>query len=156
MLGSIAVFLTLGYLAMQVGHARREMQRSTSQSRSEGIRDMFMARLANERLTAANLKVQRALSSPSVPFVPALIERTSVTEDETYILHWEQFAWWQDAVQSVRNVNELSEVERTAWERNIRRAYSGNNHSTLWYETMKGALNADAVRYIDSLFVQRG
>lgn len=32
-LGSIAVFITLGYLAMQTNHARREVQRAISQSR---------------------------------------------------------------------------------------------------------------------------
>jgi hypothetical protein len=33
--GSIAVFITLGYLAVQIGHARGKMRRSISQNRSD-------------------------------------------------------------------------------------------------------------------------
>ena len=69
------MFLTLSYLAVQVGHARREMQRSISQSRSEGIRDMFMARLANERLKIQMRKVGAYLFGYAGPrkneFTPA-------------------------------------------------------------------------------------
>ena len=155
MLGSIAVFVTLGYLAVQVGHARREMQRSISQSRSEGIRDMFMTRLSNERLTALNLRVQRAMGGLPLEFATALIAQTGVTEDDAYTLHWEQAAWWQGEVQTARYLNELTDAERIAWERNVRRAYSGNRHSALWYEMMKDTLNPDTVHCIDSVLARR-
>jgi hypothetical protein len=43
-LGSIAVFLTLGYLAVQVRHARDQVRHSISQNSTGGNRDLFLAR----------------------------------------------------------------------------------------------------------------
>lgn len=44
-LGSIAVFVTLGYLAVQLRHARSETRRSISQGRMEANREIIKLEL---------------------------------------------------------------------------------------------------------------
>ena len=46
MLGSMAVFITRGYLAVQVKHARSEMRRPLSQGRFGGLIDLLIAQNA--------------------------------------------------------------------------------------------------------------
>ena len=52
-LGAIAVFITLGYLALQVQFARKEIGRSISQTRAEALRTVTLAR-ANDLPAAVN------------------------------------------------------------------------------------------------------
>ena len=50
-LGAIAVFVTLAYLAVQVSHARQETRRAISQSRTETLRQLLMTDATDARLT---------------------------------------------------------------------------------------------------------
>ena len=151
LLGAMVLLLVL----LQVRHARDEMRRSISQSRSDGIRDLFIAtRVSNERVNSLHVKVAQALGNAPSPFVTALVERAGTTIDEAHMLQWEQMAWWQNQVQSVRNVSQLTEAERISMEQAIRRTYRGNTLPAIWYETMKATLNAGAVRYVDNLLAQ--
>jgi len=151
MLGALALFLVF----LQVRHAREETRRSVSQSRSDGLQDLFIAtRVSNERMIALKGKVDRALGSPSLPFVDALVGRVGITEDEASTLQWDQMAWWMGQAQSIRHASQLSEADRSAMDLAVRRIYGGNTLSALWYETMKATLNPDAVRYVDNLLAQ--
>ena len=51
-LGSIAVFVTLGYLAVQVRHARGGLRRSIRQGRGEALRDLNLFQAGDERINA--------------------------------------------------------------------------------------------------------
>jgi hypothetical protein len=74
MLGSIAVFITLGYLAVQVRHARQTGQRALSQGRSQALRSL-LTQQADERMIRLALKTNAALGGQSTPFVRALMRR---------------------------------------------------------------------------------
>ena len=79
-LGSLAVFVTLGYLAVQVRHARGEMQRSVSQSRADGLREPAMNRANNQQLSSNFAKAHAGLGGgPINPFITALTERSALT-----------------------------------------------------------------------------
>ena len=67
MLGSVAVFVTLGYLAVQIKHARGEVRRSINQSRSETIRQFNMAYASDERLSSLNRKTHTLLGGVEFP-----------------------------------------------------------------------------------------
>jgi hypothetical protein len=43
LLGSVAVFVTLSYLAIEVRHARSEAKRTLSQRRAEGLATLLVA-----------------------------------------------------------------------------------------------------------------
>jgi len=61
MLGSLAVFITLGYLAVQLRHARAEVRRSISQGRAAAVRELAIHRSDNVHLNLASAKAYLAL-----------------------------------------------------------------------------------------------
>ena len=156
-LGSIAVFVTLGYLAVQTRHARSEMLRSLRQGRSEAIRGLLMARATDERLTGLNARADAALASPPVPFVVALMQRAGLRAEEASALFSEQAAFWNYRLQVIPYVGELSGPDRSAFEWATRTAYGRPGVSRLFYETfLKPTAHPDAIRYIEKLLVQPG
>ena len=157
MLGSIAVFVTLGYLAVQVRHARAEMQRSVSQSRADGLRELAMNRANNQQLNNSFAKAHAGLGGgPMNPFVSALMERSALTLEEAYGLWWDQLAFWHLRVQVISYIDEMAAGARTDLDRTYREVYGSSPVPRLWYETTKRGLRSDAVRYIDKLLAQPG
>ena len=154
MIGSIAVFVTLIYLAIQAGHTRRELRRAVSQGMNEGWRQIHLARVANERVLGLSVKATTALGGRIHPFVAALMERAGLTREEAMALFLDQYASW---VQNVRVINygeELTQSERTTNDQGMRDTYGSRPLGRLWYETTKATLNRDAVRYIDNLLAR--
>jgi hypothetical protein len=76
MLGSIAVFVTLGYLAVQARHARGEVRRSINQSRSETVRQFDMTYATDERLNNVRQKSRILLDGQPTDFARELMERS--------------------------------------------------------------------------------
>ena len=66
-LGSIAVFITLGYLAVQVRHARQEARRAISQSRGETLRQLYRQARQRTNLTPLTTKANAALGRQPSP-----------------------------------------------------------------------------------------
>ena len=71
MLGSIAVFLTLGYLAVQVRHARDEVTRSILLTRAEMVRHQSMTLATDVGLTSLQTKATVALGGNLPPSSPS-------------------------------------------------------------------------------------
>jgi hypothetical protein len=156
MLGSLAVFITLIYLAIQARHTRREVQRSASRYRWEAARELYLGRVNNERLTSLNVRAQGGLQDGARnlnPFSNALTERLGMTYEDGMSLNWEQMAWWQYRVGVITYVDELPKAEREAFDASTSAAYR-LPLGRLWYEVTKATLNADTVRYIDNLLAQ--
>jgi hypothetical protein len=154
-LGSIAVFVTLGYLALQVRHARDEVRRSISQNRAEAARDLLIARATDARLPRLLASAYAALGREPHPFGQELVKLTGLTDDEAAALYFEQSAWWHFRAQVIPYVDELPAGERVAFDAGLR-GYDRNALERLWYQTTKASLNPDAVRYIDDLLAQPG
>ena len=70
LLGSVTVLVTLGYLAVQVRHARQETRRALSQGRGEGFRDM-MAFEIDPRLSGIAVRAAAALGGQTLPSMAA-------------------------------------------------------------------------------------
>jgi hypothetical protein len=151
LLGTLVVFITLGYLAVQVKQARAEVERSISHSRAETVRDLLMTRATNERL--GNLYVKATLSITKIPptFVATLMERTELAADEAAALYWDQLAWWQYRLEVIPYVHELSASQRKEFESGIRENYGNRSLEQLFYETAKTTLPSEAVSYIDGI-----
>ena len=71
-LGSVAVFITLVYLAVQVRHARQDVRRSINQSRFETIRQFNMTYATDERLNNLRVKSHLLLGGQEFPFTREL------------------------------------------------------------------------------------
>ena len=153
-LGSIAVFITLVYLALQVRQARREVQHSISQSRADAVRHLLLNRANEERITRLNSKANAGLGGQPLPFVTTLMDRTDLTEEEAYSIFSEQMAWWNYRSQVIAYVDELPEGERIQFDEAIRRFF-GHPVASLWYETLRPTLSPEAVRYVDETLARR-
>ena len=129
-LGSVAVFVTLGYLAIQVKHSRQDARRALSQGRGEANRDI-LALQCDERINRLNERVNAALGRPPYPFVSALIEQVGLTSEEATLLFWSESARWAYRLQIIPHVDELSPMERNQFDGAIRSGYgrpSGSRH----------------------------
>jgi hypothetical protein len=153
-LGSIAVFVTLGYLAIQVKHARQESRRALSQGRSEAHREL-LAQQRDERILRAIMKADAGLAVPPHDTAAALMERAGLTLEEAHCVLSMNTAWWTYFLQIIPYVDELPAIERTAFENRVRAAYGRPGPSRLFYETyLKPNANPGALRYIDNLLAQ--
>lgn len=72
-LGSVAVFVTIGFLAVQVHDNETQMQRSIAESRTERVTQANTTLATNERLVGIHVKVNQALrgDKPLPPFIEA-------------------------------------------------------------------------------------
>jgi hypothetical protein len=155
-LGSLAVFVTLGYLAVQVRHARTDLQRSISQGRSEAIRSLLLTRATDERLARIIAKADAAYGSEPQPFVAELVKR-GLTIDEALAVQNEQGAFWNYRLQVIPYIAELPNGDRLAFDSAIRRAYGSPGVGRFYYEAFaKAGSLSDATRYIDNLLAQPG
>jgi len=155
MLGSVAVFVTLGYLAVQVKHGRQDSRRALGQSRGETMRDLC-ANQGDERMTRLTLKADAALGAQPMGFVLALMEQAGLTQEEAFEVFWMQLAWWQYRTHMIPNVTDLHSIDRGSFDGAIRRTYGRLGVARLFYEFMKPGTHPDAVRYVDSLLAQPG
>ena len=155
MLGSVAVFVTLAYLAVQVRHARSEVRRSISQSRGEATRELSLARATNEKLNTAYKKADAAVGGRLAerPFMSHMMASGDVTFEEAAAVFWDQMAWFNYRVQVIPYVDELPVGDRAAFDRAIL-SYGSDPLQKLWYNAMKATISPDAVRYIDNLLAQ--
>jgi len=156
MLGSLAVFITLGYLAVQLRHARAEVRRSISQGRSAAVRELAIHRSDNVHLNLASAKAYLALGGlRDRPLIQRLLD-AGLTNDEVGAVVWDQWAFWYYRQQTVSQIDQLPPGERAEFDIGARGAYGRSPVGRLWYETTKATLNPDAVRYIDNLLAQPG
>ena len=156
MLGSVAVFITLGYLSLQVRHTRQETRRALSQGRADAHREL-LAQVRDAAILPLQLKADTALGAQPSLMTKALVEQAGLTLEEASSLVLMQTAWWTYRLQIIPYVDELPAMERTAIENQLRGTYGRPGVARLFYETyVKGAAHPDAVRYIDNLLAQPG
>jgi hypothetical protein len=91
MLGSIAVFVTLGYLSVQVRHARSAMRRSIARDRLDRFIQIGMPLVTDERLAALHMKINEALVGEArPPFVTTAMQQFELTKEQAFSLNVEQ------------------------------------------------------------------
>ena len=157
MLGSVAVFITLAYLAVQIRHSRSEARRALSQGRGEALRQLMLTRVTEPQLNDLYGKAGIALGGGRNQFMEALMERAGMTWAEAAALSWDQHAWFSYRLQIISKVDELPPMERTAFDGAIRSTYGQPGAPRTFYESIiKPLSHPDAVRYIDNLLAQPG
>jgi hypothetical protein len=155
MLGSVAVFVTLGYLAVQVKHSRQDARRALGQGRGEANRDILTLQ-CDERINRLSERANAALGRPPYPFVSALMDQVGLTSEEATLLYWVETARWSYRLQIIPNADELSPMERSQFDLAIRSSYGRSGVGQIFYEGIKRGANPDAVRYVDNLLAQPG
>ena len=144
----------LFFVLVQVRHARKEMQRSITQTRVEGARANTIIAM-DERILAASIKANTAFGGRVSTFVTTLMERAGLAESEARLLQNQQYVQWGMYMQIVLTSDAMTAGERIASERNMRISYGTNPVGRAWYESTKALLNPDAVGYVDNVLAQQ-
>jgi hypothetical protein len=156
-LGSIAVFATLGYLAVQLRHARQEVRRSMSQSRAEAHRDtlaMFREPQVLALWVKANVAEEGVRRSA---FAAHAMEHWKMTREEAVLLLLTMTSAWQQRLELIPYVADLSPMERHEFEQVIRAVYGRPGAQRKFYELyIKETQHPDAVRYVESVLGEAG
>src|SRR5262245_23148793 len=153
-MGSIAVFITLVYLAIQTNHARRETRRALSQGRGEAIREINSMWM-DERMATIWTKGSIALAAPTPPVLKALMEQTNWTREEAWSAGLVMRSFWGYALQIIPHVSELHPIERKEFDNTLQFHYGLHGPSRVFYETyVKNRSHADAVRYVESVLAE--
>jgi hypothetical protein len=137
-LGSLAVLVTLVYLAAQVKHARIDMRRSLSH-----------ARATDERLGDLLVRAGTRLGDVPSPFRAMLMERAGLTDEEAAAIEFFMIALWQTRVETISFIDELPPGERAEFEARLMQ-FSTSHLFAAWYRLTPN-LNPDAVRFIDEI-----
>ena len=147
LLGSIAVLVTLVYLAQQIRHAKDETQRQVRQSRMDTLIGLQL-HLAKPEIADAHCKAQAALGAGQIPFITTLIE-SGLTEGEAMRLFMTQMAWLNYRGHTIRHLHELPPSSRENFDHTLRVLYGTPGVARLFYTSFKANYDADAVGYID-------
>jgi hypothetical protein len=171
-LGSLATFVTVGYLVVQVHDAEREMKRSIAQSRAERNIELNLGAATSERLAEIHAKGNLALvvgtpptpheaMPPQVveamksapPLIAAATTRLGFTPSEIFMLSAEQSARWNNTSYTLLYVDELPPGEREQFDRTTRGFFS-EPLVRFWFDLSKSSFSPDAVRYVENLLAQ--
>ena len=154
MLGSVAVFVTLGYLAVQLRHSRTALLGSITLTRAAMLRDQMMAAATDEGLVHLIAKAETAFGGVNHPFVDELVKRAGLNFEEARRVYGYQAAWWQTRSESIRYMKELPDSDQEGFDARMRFIFQAGSSDRFWYETNKPIVTPDAVRYMDNLLAQ--
>jgi len=152
-LGAIAVFVTLGYLAVQVRHAREEMARATRQARADAMRQVWLTQAGQPELAAAFAKLLAARDDSKTPFSTAAAA-AGLSDAQGRQLFASFWASWSHYEQVIESLEQLTAGGRSQFDITLRLNLGSGGPASAWYETVKARLNPDAVRYVDRLLAQ--
>jgi len=154
MLGSVAVFITLAYLSIQVRHARDEVQRSVSHDRKDALRQLMISRANNKWLTEVLVKANDGLGiKPTGKFQITLMEQAGLNRAEAVALGQDLYAFWECQAEAIPYAQHFRAGERLAFDGALRNAYRSPLFS-LWFDAARQYLDPDAVRYVENLLAQ--
>jgi hypothetical protein len=149
-LGSVAVFVTLGYLAIQVRHAREETRRALSQNRMAANRELIALQL-DERNLAASMKAEVALQSAQLPIHAILMEQGGLTWEEAQRVFMTEVAAWNYRIHVITHIDELPEIERDLFDQAIRARFHSAIVRLIFEVHFKPGLHPVVSKYVENL-----
>ncbi len=130
LIGSLAVLLTLIYLAVQVSHARSELRQSIRQSRFSTYREVFTEPLRNLELLKAICKAEEILTN-KIEEITELEAELSL--EQARLLRIYQASDWMYRIETTENLDHLGEYQRSSFKANTARIYS-KGYAQLWHK----------------------
>jgi hypothetical protein len=130
------VFITLGYLAIQVRHAKEEVQRTVGKMSVDSAQEILLAQVMHPSIAAIYVKANAnlGLSPPNV--VRLFMERAGLTEEEANVLNSPPMAWWQHRVQVIPYLETMLPSWRLLFEK-ATRSYLARPAMQMWYDEFK-------------------
>ncbi len=93
-LGVFALVATLIYLSIQVRHARGESEKAVLESKTTGIRELYLSAATSDGLSAAFVKANEAIGVAPNPFEAKLISHGLDRQEASRVYRW-YFATWR-------------------------------------------------------------
>jgi hypothetical protein len=151
-LGAVAVFVTLAYLANQIRHAREESRRALSQARTEANRELIALSLQDKNLEAY-LKADMAFEPEPRGGVEVLMSEAGLSREEALRVMNVYFAYWNYVVQIVPLVESLGESERGLFDGFIGNRFRNSGTYGKIYQavTQKNNLQPEVITYVDNI-----
>jgi len=152
-LGAAAVFVTLGYLAIQVRHARTEMARSTQQARADAMRQVWLTQASQPELATAFAK-WFAYHDVQLGAFAEMAAAAGLSDTEARQVYASLWASWTHYEQMIESLDELTEGGRRQFNETLRFALGSAGPSAVWYRSLRSRLNPSAVKYVEDLLTQ--
>jgi hypothetical protein len=149
-LGSIAVFITLGYLALQVRHARSEASRALSQGRMEANREVLKLDIEEQHLVA-RIKAEAAFEASPPPVVTLLMERANLALDEAWRIFLVEVARWNYRIHVIAHYETLPSSEQLIFDAAVRHRMASDLSRWMYEIHFKEDLSPDVERYLERL-----
>ncbi len=111
--GALAVVITLGYFGIQVRAAREAAADTNRLHRSNGVREIMLASIANTEIRQA---LEKGLGTS--PLHDMFSKELGISKDKAFIMHWTMLAWfwlhWGQYASTVtkKDIEELTGVIR--------------------------------------------
>ena len=147
-LGSIGVFITLGYLALQVRHARAEASRALSQGRMDANREVVKLDM-DERHLPARIKAEAAFEVPPPSIVTLLMERANLTLDEAWIVFLVEVARWNYRIHVIAHWDDLPPSEQLIFDQAMRVRMASSLSRWMYENHFKSDASPDVARYLE-------
>jgi hypothetical protein len=157
-LGSIAVLVTLVYLAMQTRHANAEARRSFFEAGLVGVLQRTTSLATREHVSRLMLQARLALNAEPPIFVQRLVERAGMTMEDALIVYLDMASDWMCRLQFLGNVDRMTADERAEHEWLIM-GYKHDPVSQLWWESIKPYIRLgipSQARYLEELLARDG
>jgi len=154
LVGSLAVLVTIIYLAVQVKHARRQMQIASQRQRYETFRNLTLEISRNPELRRIYAKLREGYSD-DVGSISELFEICDLPVEDYLAFNGQQQAMWMYRQETIEFIEELTPSQRADFDIGIRRMM-GSGPGYLWYKNWREMAARDDVvtpgmDYIDSL-----
>jgi hypothetical protein len=147
-LGSIAVFITLGYLAIQVRYARSETSRALSHGRMDANRELLKLDMDEEYLSA-RIKADAAFGESPTPIVALLMERASLTEIEAWRVFLVEVARWNYRIHVIAHWDNLAPSEQQIFDQAVRVRMASSLSRWMYENHFKMGVHPEVERYLD-------
>jgi hypothetical protein len=147
LLGVLAVFVTLAYLAIQVKYAKDQVQLSIQQVRNSSLRELYLALAQNSGIASAMSKAEQVMT-PEIESEKQLFEAAEFSPEEIAIWQSYQRAWWVHWREVIDNRDELSKSQLEHVNLGIATIFTKS--SARVYLNSMGSIKSSTIRYIES------
>ena len=142
--GALAVFVTLVYLAIQVNHAKEQVRRSVQQVRHSTFRELFLTAAQSPQITSVLGKAESVWSELETE--EQLFEAAKFSlEDQLVWRHYHR-ALWSHIREVIENRNELTPSQSKELDRAVIILF-GQSPSRLYFKSME-SINSPTVIFV--------
>jgi hypothetical protein len=154
LVGSVAVLVTIIYLAIQIKHARAQSLLGIAEGRITAMRELY-AQQNEGPMREILSKANDALGFSANTFELLLMERADLTREEASAVFLMYVQWLNFARHQFQVLSQLSAIDRSVYDTALYFRFGENTIGELFYEIMKPTLEQEFTEYADGVLSQK-